>query len=109
MVPSAKDKVSKMQQRPSADISADNEWLRRKHKEGARRHNKTEGVVRRPIEQYVEGRLLSKISDSRVIRDKDLSEEVRSLRADLNFATGTVGSRHTVPIDISCPDGSISS
>jgi hypothetical protein len=76
--------------------------------EMTRRHNKIVDVIRRAIEQYMAERLLLKIGDNKVIRDKGLSEKVRSLRPDLSFVTRTVGSGNMVPIDISCPDGRIS-
>jgi hypothetical protein len=64
--------------------------------EMTRRQNKVGGGVRRAIEEYMAERLLSKIGDSTVIQEEDLSEEIRSLRPDLNFATRTFGSSHTV-------------
>jgi hypothetical protein len=48
-------------------------------------------------------RLLLEIGDNTVIREESLSEELRSLRPDLNFVTRTFGSSHIVLIDISCP------
>jgi hypothetical protein len=77
--------------------------------EMTRHHNKVVGVIRRAIEGYMDERLLLKIGDNTVIREEDLSEEVRSLRPDLNFVTRTFGPTHTVLIDISCPSRSNSS
>jgi hypothetical protein len=53
-------------------------------------------------------RLPPKMDDNTVIREKGLSEEMRSLRPDLNFVGRTFGSSHMMPIDISCPSGRIS-
>jgi hypothetical protein len=51
---------------------------------------------------------VSNIDDNTIIRKEHLSEEVRSLRPDLNFVTRPFGANHTVPIDILGPYGRIS-
>jgi hypothetical protein len=76
--------------------------------EMTRRHNKIVGVVRRAIEENMAERLRLKIGDNTFIREEDLSEEVQSLKPDLNSVTRSFGSTHTVLIDISCLDGRIS-
>jgi hypothetical protein len=73
-----------------------------------RRHNKVVGIVRKAIEENVAERLRSKIGDNTVSREEGLSEEVRSLRLDLNFVARSFRSSHTVLIDISCPSRRIS-
>jgi hypothetical protein len=77
--------------------------------EMARSQSKVVGIVRRAIEEYMEERLPPEIDDNTLIRDESLSEEVRSLRQDLNFVRRPFGSSYTILIDISCPDGLISS
>jgi hypothetical protein len=71
-------------------------------------HNKVAGVVRRAIKKYTKETLLSEIGDDTILREKLLSEEVRSLRLYSNFITRTFGSSHTKPIDMSCRSGGIS-
>jgi hypothetical protein len=77
--------------------------------EMTRRRNKVVGVVRRAIQKYMTERLLSKIGDNPVIQEEDLSEEVRSLRPDLNFVKRSFGSSHAILIDSSCLSRRISS
>jgi hypothetical protein len=67
-----------------------------------RRHNKVVDVIRRAIQENMAERLLSKIGGNTVIRKEDLSEEVQTVRSDLNSVTKTFGSSHTVRINISC-------
>jgi hypothetical protein len=71
-------------------------------------HSKVVGVVRKVIEENIAERLLSKIGDNIVIREEGLSEEVRSLRPDLNFVTISFGPSPTMLIDISYSYGRIS-
>jgi hypothetical protein len=71
-------------------------------------HNKIIGGIRTAIEENMAERLLSSIGDNTVIREEGLSEEVRSLRPNLNFVTGSFESSHTMLIDISCPSRRIS-
>jgi hypothetical protein len=76
--------------------------------EMTKRHNNVVSAIQRAIEENMTERLLSKIGDNTVIREESLSEDVQSLRPDLNFIIRTFGSNHTMLIDISCPDGRIS-
>jgi hypothetical protein len=70
-------------------------------------HNKVVGAVRNAIEEYMEERLLLKISDDTLSRQDNSSEEVRSLRQDLNLITRSFGLSNTMLIDISCPSGRV--
>jgi hypothetical protein len=70
--------------------------------EMTRHYNKIVGVIRRAIEEYMDERLPSKIGDNTVIREEDLSEDVRSLRPYFNFVTRSFGLSHTVLNDLSC-------
>jgi hypothetical protein len=75
-----------------------------------RRHNAVVDVVRRAIEDNMPNRVHSAIGENTIIEEQGLSEEVRSLRPDLNFVASSfaAGAFYTVLIDISCPYGRIS-
>jgi hypothetical protein len=64
-------------------------------------------MVRRASEILMGERLLSEIGENITIREKSLSDEVRSLRPDISFVAESFTKSYTVLIDISCPYGRI--
>jgi hypothetical protein len=72
------------------------------------RHSKDVRTILQTLEENMTDILLLQIGDNTVVREDSLSDQVRSLRPDLNIVTQSFGSSHMILIDISWSCTSIS-